>query len=261
METMQRPRWWITAMIALLLATPVSAQTKDEPDDFVRDVLKAFLTPNYNVFINTGMNTNGRFLLQGPIGPTGGERSLQGNNGFGAGIGVGMDYLLRAGVRLTYTYNTSDLVFRTNNGDGSTNLNADDLSRVHSNILAAELMRYMLPARTSTVTPYATVGLLGTWWVLDQQTDVIQPSGGSTQFRWGALVSFGVQFKLNDKFGARLEAASQSIHNPFTGEHSFTVANGPTIDEPTRVNQTDYRIVGVYHFGKKETPPATTAKK
>jgi hypothetical protein len=96
--------------------------------------------------------------------------------------------------------------------------------------------------------------------VLDDKTDLIQPSGGSTQFRWGALVSFGVQFKLNDKFGARLEAASQSIHSPFTGEHSFT-ASGPTIDELTRVNQTDYRIVGVYHFGKKVTPPATTAKR
>jgi hypothetical protein len=75
------------------------------------------------------------------------------------------------------------------------------------------------------------------------------------------LVSFGVQFKLGDRFGARLEAASASTRSPFTGKHSFRATGGPTIDEPTRVNQVDYRLVGVYNFRKHQSTPQTTAKR
>jgi opacity protein-like surface antigen len=259
---MLKLRSFTVALISLLAAAPAKAQLKESPDDFFKDVLGALFKPNWNAFINTGFSNFGRFVMQAPVTPLGGQRSLQSSDGYMAGIGGGVDLLMRMGARFSYTYNSGQLNFRTDDGNGSDALDIDDVGQIHSNNLTLELMRYMLTSR-STVSPYGTVGLVGTWWHLDDHGgEFVEAAGGSTQFRYGALVSFGVQYNPSNKFGIRAEWASASIRNPWTGKHSFVALGAPTINEPGRVEQSDWRIVGVYNFGKREPPPpATTAKK
>jgi hypothetical protein len=78
----------------------------------------------------------------------------------------------------------------------------------------------------------------------------VAAGGSSTQFRFGALASFGVQFKIGGGVHGRLEIASQSVRNPFTGDESFLASGANTIDEPGRVNKTDFRFAILHSFGK-----------
>jgi opacity protein-like surface antigen len=258
---MRRLRSLLAGMLCLLIAAPAIANAqahedgdgKGEDADFVRDVLWAILGPNWNVFANAGATTNGRFLLQDLPG---GQRSLRSDGGWNVGLGAGVNFLLHSGIRFSYTYSKSDLKFRTDNGNGTENLNVDDNGRLMSHTAAVEVLRYMLPPR-AMITPYGSVGFLGTWWVLDEESALIEASGGSTQFRFGALASFGFQMRVSDHFSTRLELASGSVRNPFTGKHSFGATDGFTIDEPTRVNQSNWRLVGVYEFGKRKVPSVT----
>jgi hypothetical protein len=115
--------------------------------------------------------------------------------------------------------------------------------------VALEVMRYMLPSGAA-ITPYGTLGIQGTWWALDEKSTIITSQGASTQFSISPLFSFGVQFKASKDFSARLEATLSSGHNPFTGKRSYRALTGTTIDEPTDVRRTDFRLAGVYHFGR-----------
>ncbi len=256
-------RSWYAVALAVLLVTSarLPAQTKADPEDFMKDVIKALFGPNWNLFVSGGATTNGQFLLQRPNLALPAERELTTNTGYNVGIGGGVDILLRTGIRLGYTYSNNNLRFRTNTGDGSDNLDVDDAGTLGSHTIAAEVVRYMLPAR-AMVTPYASIGFQGTWWTLDNGFPILDPAGGSTQFRLGGLVTFGVQAKMGDHFGARLEATAASTGNPFSGRHSFRAVTGTTIDEPTKVSHTDYRVGGVYYFGKPKMPaPPTMATK
>jgi hypothetical protein len=245
----------VTTVTCVLVAVPVksSAQTKEDAEDFVEDVLWGIFGPNQNLFIHGGASTNGRFVLQSPVGSGGGQRALRGDDAFSVGAGVGVDILLRTGSRLTYTYTHSDLVFRTDNGDDSHALDMNDIGELRSHAVSLEVMRYMLPARAD-ITPYATAGIVGAWWVLDEESDMVVPSGGSTQFRPGGLATFGLQGKLNDHVSARLEGSFASVRNPFTGNESFRALGGTTLDEPTRVGKNDFRVIVVYHFSRPDLP-------
>ena len=68
--------------------------------------------------------------------------------------------------------------------------------------------------------------------------------------------AFGVQITAKKHWSGRLEAALSDGHNPFTGKHSFRALSGPTIDEPTKIDRTDFRFAIVYHFGKPPMPNA-----
>jgi opacity protein-like surface antigen len=228
--------------------TTARAQNGNDNDETIRNLFSALFGPNWNVFAHGGASTNGRFLLQGPVAPSGGQRALRADNSFNVGAGAGVDLLPRVGVRLSYTYTDSDLSYRTDDGDGSEVLDVDDTGALRSHIAAIEIIRYMFPAR-NTVTPYASAGVLGTWWVLDEESLLVTAAGGSTQFRFGALASFGVQFNIGGGVHGRLEVASQSVRNPFTGDQSFLAAGATTIDEPGRVTKTDFRLVLVHRFG------------
>jgi hypothetical protein len=107
----------------------------------------------------------------------------------------------------------------------------------------------MLPS-AAKVTPYVSAGLLGNWWVLDQETSMAVPSGGDTQFRGGALGSFGLQVRATRNLDLRAEVASHTARNPFTGRESFRAMGGTTIEEPSRVGRTDFRFAILYSFGK-----------
>ena len=247
---MRTLRWLLVDMICLLVAAPTAgAQAANGGDDTFGDVLRLIVGPNWNLFAHTGVSTHGRFMLQRPTGAGSGERALRSEDAFTVGVGVGGDFLLRQGFRIGYAYTTSDLAFRTDNGDGSDGLDLDDGGTLHSHLIAAELIRYVLPARAS-FTPYGTVGLLGAWWVLDAEPGLVTTEGGSTQFRLGALATFGMQARVSDVLSARVELASATVRNPFTGSDSFRALGGTTIDEPTRVTKNDFRLVGIYYLGK-----------
>jgi hypothetical protein len=247
---MRRTRWTVVGFACLCAATPMTsnAQTKDDGDNAVTNIFRALLGPNWNVFAHGGVSTYGRFMLQ-DVTAGGGQRALKSEDAFNIGGGAGVDVLPRTGFRLSYTYTTADLVFRTDNGNGSELFDVDDSGEMQNHTAGVEVVRYMLPSR-SFITPYASAGLTGTWWVLDEASTMVVAGGGSTQFRLGAVASFGIHANVGDGFSARFEVASASVRNPFTGSESFQALGGTTVDEPGRVNKTDFRLVGVYSFGK-----------
>src|SRR5262245_24078045 len=105
---MLKSRWLVVASICSLVATPaiskaqVADSTKEKGEDFVRDVLRALLGPNWNLFALGGVTTSDRYLLQQAVNPSDGQRSLQSGTGWSVGGGAGVDILLRTGVRLSY---------------------------------------------------------------------------------------------------------------------------------------------------------------
>lgn len=257
--SMSKSRWLVVALICSLVAMPTISKaqaadsTREQANDFVRDVLRALLGPDWNLFAHGGFTSGNRFVLQQAVNPIDGQRSLQSSTGFNVGGGAGVDVLLRMGFRVHYTFTSSNLNFRTDNGNGSNALDIDDVGRIKTHTATVEVMRYMLPSRAK-ITPYGTLGLQTTWWVLDEKSPLVTSSGASTPFSIGPLFAFGMQFKVSDKVSARLETSLTSGHNPFTGNKSYRALSGPTIDEPDNVSRTDFRVAGVYHFGKPKMP-------
>ena len=251
------------AMTCLVVALPATAtaqrdELKKEAETLSDDILKRLFSPhNWDVHVHGGANNAGRFMLQRPFeAPTTfGERVLRGKTGFSFGGGFGMDLLIRTGFRLDYTFASGELEYRSDNGDGTNIFDINDVGKIKSHTVSLEVLRYLLPARAK-FSPYGSVGLLGTWWVLDQETPLVIPAGGSTQFRFGALASLGVRGQITDRFDVRLEAQKNSVLNPFSGHNSFRALAGVTIDEPTRVSQNDFRLYAVYHLRKHERSTA-----
>jgi hypothetical protein len=254
----QQFRLAAAALFCSLMASPVtsSAQDQDGQDqdgaDAVTQFFSAFLTSDWNAFLNGGLTRNGRFMLQRDPG---GERALRSTGGYNLGIGAGVDVLPRTGFRFAYTFTGSDLAYRTDNGDGSEALDIDDVGGLRNHLLSLEVMRYMLPAKSS-FTPYFTAGVLGSWWVLDEESDFITAPGGSTQFGVGAMGSFGVQFAFDDHWDGRAEITRGTTRNPFSGKESFQSLGGITMEEPTRVGKNDFRLVAVYRFTSRDEPAA-----
>jgi len=264
---MSKSRWLVVTLLGSLVALPTisSAQadsTKAEATDFVRDVIKALIGPNWNAYAHGGFTTGHRFVLQHAANTLDGQRALQSATGYNLGLGAGVDILLRMGFRMNYSFTSSNLNFKTDDGNGSDALNIDDVGRLKTNTLSLEVMRYMLPSRAA-VTPYGTLGIQGTWWSLSEKSPLVTSNGAGTPFAIGPLFSFGVQVKAAEHWSGRAEMALSSGHNPFTGNQSFRALSGPTIDEPTTVSRTEYRLAGVYHFGKSKTfaPPTPVAHK
>lgn len=263
---MRPTRTLYSALIALVATAHVigaqdsngAENRKEETEDFVQDVIGALFRSTWNVYLHGGAATHGRYLLQRMAVPVSGERSLRSEDAFTIGLGAGVDFMLRSAFRMSYTYSSSDLMFRTDDGDGSEQLDIENTGTLQRHVAAVEVVRYMFPGR-SAVTPYGSAGLVGAWWVLDQESALIAPEGGSTQFRIGALATFGLQVQLSGHTGARFEVATSSIRNPFTGNESYRAQGGVTIDEPTRVSQTDFRLGAVYYFGRPELPRLPTS--
>ena len=235
---------------------------KEKAEEYVRDALWGLFGPNWNLSIHGGFSNTGRFLLQrADLAGVSVERALSSEGGWHVGGAIGMDILPRVGARLNYTYGEADLAFNTDDGTGATGADLDDLGRIQTHLASIELLRYLLPAR-SAVTPYGGAGFVATWWVFDQNHSIVQASGGTTQFRVGAMGIIGLQVKLSDHWDVRAEATTASVRNPFTGRESYTALGGATIDEPTRVSKRDFKLAFMYNFSKPKLElPATNADK
>jgi hypothetical protein len=245
---MRPPRWLLVASLCALSMAPTKTDAQRRDDEDTGFDLRSLLGGSKDLFIHGGFTTSGRLMLQGAAG---GERALKSEDGFNLGAGVGVNILPRVGIRLSYTYTSSNLAFRTDNGDGSNALDISDVGTFQSHVAAIEFIRFMLPARAS-ISPYGSAGFVGTWWVLDEESAFVAAPTGSTELRFGALATIGIQFRMAERVSTRFEAVSSTVRNPFTGNEAFQSLGGATIDEPTRVNRTDFRIVGVYHFGRRE---------
>ena len=254
---MCKSRLLIVALFCSLVALPTTSRAqasdtlKAEATDLVHDVIRALIGPHWNVFAQGGFSTSDRFVLQHAVNTLDGQRALEPAVGYNVGIGTGVDILLRMGFRANYTFTSNKLNFRTNDGNGSSALDIDNVGTVKSNTLALEVMRYMLPSRAA-ITPYGTLGIQARWWSLSENSPLVS-SSGTTPFSFGPLFSFGVQVKATEKWSGRLEASLSSGGNPFTGKNSFRALSGPTIDEGSSVSRTEYRLAGVYHFGRAKS--------
>jgi hypothetical protein len=230
----------ISALIALVPGT-ISAQDRQS---------RRFERPSWNISIHGGFTQTGQFLLQRPNGtvPENSERSLRTDGGYDFGGALGVDVMPRVGIRTSYTYAQSEFRFRDDTGDGSDGFDVNDAGKLGSHFATLELITYMLRAR-APITPYASAGFAGAWWVLDEDAQQIQPGGARTEFRTGAVATLGLQAALGATAGIRLEAVTANVRNPFGGRESFRALGGTTIDEPNRVSKTDYRLAIVYRFG------------
>jgi len=98
---MSKSRWLVAALICSLVALPTisNAQaadsTKEQAKDFMHDVMRALLGPNWNVFAQGGATRSGQYLLQHAANTVAGERALKTGVGYNFGIGGGVDFLLR----------------------------------------------------------------------------------------------------------------------------------------------------------------------
>jgi len=252
---MSKTRWLLVSLICSFVAVPTIARSQADTTNLIHNIMHGFAGPNWNVFANGGVTTGERFLLVQALDPAAGQRSLQTAAGWNVGGGVGVDLLPQIGVRLGYAFTSSNMNYRTNNGNGSSALDIDDVARLKANTVSLDALKYMLGSR-AMVSPYGSVGLQMTWWSLDQKSNLVSSNGAGTPFSISPLVTFGVQVKAATHWSGRLEAVMAGGKNPFTGKSSFQSTAGPTIDEPTSVNSNSFKLAAVYHFGG---PKVTTA--
>jgi hypothetical protein len=256
---MRTLRWLFVGVTCALLAAPMPSMAQDKGElkkeaTSLNDIIGKLLTPYWDISLHGGLSSNGRFLLQRPLEAPFAERVLTSNTGWSIGASAGMEVLQLMGVRLDYTFASSDLRYRTDNGNNSRLFDIDDVGKIKNHIASVEVIRYLLPAR-SHVAPYFSLGVLGSWWVLGEENNLVVPlvidGEGSTEFRTGGLATIGVRANVGHKFDVRLEAQKNSIKSPFTGRSSFLALAGTTIDEPTRVSQNNVRLIATYHFSRK----------
>jgi hypothetical protein len=232
------------AMTAQLL--PAQTRAAEEEDRW----LAGF--PNWTVSLYGGLANQGRFLLQSVTFENGliAQRELQADNSFTWGGAVGARILPRTSVRLAFTRTSTDLDYEDDTGTGLGLLDRDDVAGLSSSVLSLEALRFLLPPAVR-LTPYGGLGVVATWWNLDERglpPLIVAGNGDDTQFRWGGAAVLGLQYRATANWAARLEATTFTIGNPFTGDESFVPLTGFTIDEPTRVRQTHIRLVAAYTF-------------
>jgi hypothetical protein len=246
------------ALVVSVTFAPINlhAQQEKKSANDQDDIPSAFSRARWSVHLDAGSNKHGRFILQNvALGGGGtGQRQLRADQGYSLGIGGGVDFLGQTGLRFGYSYGASDLRFRTDIGDGSELLDDDDVGQMQTHTGSIEVIRYMLRS-TASVTPYGGAGFVATWYVLDPESPLV--GSGDTQFRMGAVASLGVKARLSNHVDLRFDWSSASIRSPFTGNKSYRVATGTTIDEPTRVNNSSIRIIGVYNFTKSTSAYAS----
>ncbi|HET9985250.1 MAG TPA: outer membrane beta-barrel protein [Longimicrobiales bacterium] len=208
--------------------------------------------PSYTVEAFAGLGSYGRLLLQAAPG-TIEQRELRGNTGFAFGGAVGANLFPRTAVRLGVSHTSADLEFNDNTGDNSDLLDLHGIGTLGSTVLSLEATRYIFPEKVR-LTPYATVGYAVTWWNLSNEgvNGVLVDNG--TEFRTGAIAALGLQYHVTRDLAVRLEATGHSLGNPFTGGDSFRPRTGFTIDEPTRVRQSIYKLDVAYTFGRPGAP-------
>ena len=206
----------------------------------------AFGRPAWNLSAHGGVTKHGEFLLQRPaVTQSDAERSLSTDLGYDFGGALGVDLMPRLGVRASYTFARSEFQYRDDTGDGSTDLDQDNLDELRSHFFAIEVLTYVLRSN-APFTPYGGAGFVGGWHVVQESSEHIQWQADRSLFRTGAIGTLGLQARLGGGLRVRVEAVSSTVKSPFRGRRSFHATGGTTLHEPRRVSKTDYRIAFVY---------------
>jgi hypothetical protein len=147
----------------------------------------------------------GLMLLSGAAPTTSNAQESQDSNN-------GVTSLFRDGQRALKTEDAFN---------GSEVFDVDDGGPLQSHSAAIEVVRFMLPPQ-SFITPYASAGLLRAWWVLDDDSTMVAASGGSKQFRLGALASFlAGETRRTRRTVSKTCAESQSKRARGDEDHTF----------------------------------------
>ncbi|HEX7048773.1 MAG TPA: hypothetical protein VF188_01075 [Longimicrobiales bacterium] len=236
---------WIALTAIMLSPGPAAAQRDEEARWFLG-------FPNWTIELYGGLSNFGRFLLQSPtiVPLVSAQRELTADNAFGFGGSIGATILPRTTVRLAFTHTSTELDYEDDTGNGSDLFDIGDVADLSSNILSIEAIRFLLPERIRLV-PYGGLGFALAWWSLDdeEERDLISSGGDNTRLRLGGVGILGLQYRVSWHWRVRLEATTFGGGNPFSGEESFRPLTGFTIDEPTTVRQTLFRLAVAYTFG------------
>lgn len=208
--------------------------------------------PSYTLEAFGGLGQYGRLLLQGAPG-TIEQRELRGNTGFAFGGAVGANLFPRTALRLGVSHTSADLEYNDDTGDSSDLLDLHGIGTLGSTVLSLEVMRYIFPEKVR-LTPYLTAGYGVTWWNLSNEGVNGVLIGNGTEFRSGAVAALGLQYHVTRDIAVRLEATGQRMGNPFSGTDSFIPRTGFTIDEPTHVRHSIYKLDVAYTFGRRGAP-------
>ena len=235
------------AIMALSIVAPTSLRGQDAGD---APWFAGF--PAWTVEFHAGLANQGRFLLQAiddDFDPIVRQRRLSAANGFSWGAAVGVTVLPLGQLRLTFTRTSTDLDFEDDTGTGTDVLDDDDVAGLSSSVLGLEVRRYLFGPRVM-FTPYGGLGIALAWWNLDERGVIptIVSGDDDSELRFAASATFGIRYRPTPNWAVSLEVADFEIGNPFTGDDSFIPVTGFTIDEPTTVRQTHFRIVGSYTF-------------
>lgn len=268
-----RRRLVLFLFTVLAALSPTAAYAQRDVGRDIEEAVEWFLGfPSWTIEAYAGLSDHGRLLLQtvavvdndilfppDPDELISLQRALTAKTSFSFGAAGGFTVLPRTTIRLAFNRTSSDLEYENDTGLGvllvdDVVLDADDIGDLSSNSLSLEVLRYLLPERIK-FTPYIGVGVALTWWHLDDaDADLIIAGDDDTQTRWGGVGTVGLQYRFSSDWALRAEAATYSVGNPFTGEDSFVTTNGFTIDEPTRVRQTNFRLLVAYTFGRPKRP-------
>lgn len=232
------------AALLVLAPAPLAAQGGGGAPRWFADF------PQWSVDVHLGVANHGRFLLQAIELPVlDRQRELRATNGFSWGAAVGVSVLPLSILRLSFTHTSVDLDFEDDTGTGSDLLDDDDVAGLSSSVLGLEARRFLFGSG-ARVTPYGGLGIALVWWNLDERgvVPLIVSGGDDTEFRFGVSATFGLRYRPAPRWAVGLEVTDLSIRNPFTGNTSFIPVSGLTVDEPTRVRQTHFRVVGSYSF-------------
>ncbi|HEY8468629.1 MAG TPA: hypothetical protein VIL18_03250 [Longimicrobiales bacterium] len=223
---------------------------------------------NFTAEVYVGLANHGRFLLQTldtdvidvdtivigvdtlvfdvfGVNP---QRKLTAGNSFSWGLALSARVLARTAARLAFNWTRMDLEYEDDTGIGSELFDQDDIGELTSTTLGLELMRFLLP-EWRRFNAYGTAGVNITWWSLDDAFPAFL-AVDDTHVRLGGSAGLGLQYRPSRRFAIRLEAATLAPGNPFTGEDSFVPRTGLTIDEPSHVRQTNFRVHFAYTFGR-----------
>lgn len=246
----------LLALLGASFAMPITASAQRGRSDEEPRWFAGF--PNWTVELYVGLANQSRFLLQAlpddfddfdGITP---QRELRADNSFSWGGSVAATILPRTSVRLAFTRTSTDLEYEDDTGTGSDIFDVDDVAELASNVLSLEVIRTLFPAR-ARLTPYGGLGIALTWWNLDEESLlplIVAGDGDDTQFRFAGVAVLGMQYRPARRWAIRLEATTFKIGNPFTGDESYIPVTGFTIDEPSHVRQTHFRLAAAYTFGR-----------
>ena len=190
----------------------------------------------FSAELNAGGAFYGHFLEQRrtiPPNITGGERELTAQTGLSLGAALGIRLFERNVVRLSLDYLPSQLEFQDDTGNGSDALDSGALADLQLFAVSVEAERTFFQA--GRVAPYASVGLSGGLWSLDEEGPITAGSQ-ETLFRWGGTSGLGARVRLTPHLALNLEANALSLGNPFDGAEAFRVGGaGETFEEPGSV--------------------------